>query len=37
MPLAVILAVVVLNEKYSKVNWLGLLLIVIGAFLTALN
>jgi len=31
------LAVIILNEKYSKVNWLGLLLIVIGAFLSALN
>jgi transporter family protein len=37
MPLAVILAVIILNEKYSKINWLGLLLIVIGAFLAALN
>jgi len=37
MPLAVILAVIILNEKYSKVNWLGLLLIVIGAFLAALS
>ena len=37
MPLAVVLAVVILNEKYSKLNWLGLLLIVIGAFLAALN
>jgi transporter family protein len=37
MPLAVFLAVIILNEKYSKVNWLGLLLIVIGAFLAALS
>jgi len=37
MPLAVFLAVVILNEKYSKLNWLGLGLIVIGAFLAALN
>jgi len=37
MPLAVILAVIILNEKYSKVNWLGLLLIVIGAFLAAVS
>jgi transporter family protein len=37
MPLAVFLAVVILNEKYSKINWLGLGLIVIGAFLAALN
>lgn len=37
MPLAVILAVVILNEKYSKINWLGLLLIVIGAFLASLS
>ena len=37
MPLAVVLAVLILNEKYSKLNWLGLLLIVIGAFLAALN
>ena len=37
MPLAVVLAVIILNEKYSKVNWLGLLLIVIGAFLAAVS
>jgi transporter family protein len=37
MPLAVILAVIILNEKYSKINWLGLLLIVIGAFLAAVS
>lgn len=37
MPLAVILAVVILNEKYSKLNWLGLLLIVIGAFLASVS
>ena len=37
MPLAVILAVVILNEKYSKVNWLGLLLIVIGAFFASVS
>jgi len=37
MPLAVILAVIILNEKYSKVNWLGLLLIVIGAFLASVS
>lgn len=37
MPLAVVLAVLVLNEKYSKLNWLGLFLIVIGAFLAALS
>jgi uncharacterized membrane protein len=35
--LAVILAVIILNGKYSKINWLGLLLIVIGAFLAALS
>lgn len=37
MPLAVFLAVIILNEKYSKLNWFGLGLIVIGAFLAALN
>jgi transporter family protein len=37
MPLAVVLAVIILNEKYSKINWLGLLLIVIGAFLAAVS
>jgi len=37
MPLAVILAVIILNEKYSRVNWLGLLLIVIGAFFASVS
>ena len=37
MPLAVVLAVVILNEKYSKMNWLGILLIVIGALLASLG
>lgn len=37
MPLAVILAVVILHEKYSKLNWVGLLLIVIGAFLASMS
>ena len=37
MPIAVILAVLVLNEKYSKLNWFGLALIVVGAFLASLG
>ncbi|MCX6450691.1 MAG: EamA family transporter [Actinobacteria bacterium] len=37
MPLAVLLAVVILNEKYSKLNWLGICLIVAGALLASLS
>jgi len=37
MPLAVLLAVVILHEKYSKLNWLGISLIVIGALLASLS
>ena len=37
MPLAVVLAVIILNEKYSKLNWFGLALIVVGAFLASLS
>ncbi len=36
MPIAVLLAVLILNEKYSKLNWLGIILIVAGAFLASI-
>lgn len=36
MPLAVLLAVLLLHEKFSWPNWLGVGLIVLGAALTAL-
>lgn len=35
MPLAVVLAVLVLGERPSGVNWLGIGLIVVGAYLAA--
>jgi transporter family protein len=35
MPLAVLLAVVILGEKPTPLNWLGMLLIATGAYLAA--
>src|SRR5215213_1929126 len=36
MPLAIVLAVVVLGERPTTVNWLGVALIVAGAYLAAM-
>jgi len=36
MPLAVILAVVILRERFSDVNWVGVALIVVGGYLASL-
>jgi transporter family protein len=36
MPLAILLAVLVLGERPSTVNWLGVALIVAGAYLAAM-
>ena len=35
MPLAILLAVVLLGDRPSRLNWLGIALIVAGAFLAA--
>jgi transporter family protein len=35
MPLGIILAVILLRERPSLLNWFGILLIVVGAYLTA--
>lgn len=37
MPLAVILAVLLLHEKYAWFNWVGVALIVCGAFLASMS
>jgi bacterial/archaeal transporter family protein len=37
VPLAVVLAVVVLGERPAKINWVGVGLIVVGAYLCALR
>ena len=36
MPLAVILAVILLQDRPSSVNWLGIALIALGAFFAAI-
>ena len=36
MPLAIVLAVVVLGERPTTINWLGVALIVAGAYLAAM-
>jgi len=36
MPLAIVLAVVILGERPTTVNWLGVALIVAGAYLAAI-
>jgi bacterial/archaeal transporter family protein len=36
MPLAIILAVLILDERPTTVNWLGVVLIVAGAFLASM-
>ena len=36
MPLAIVLAVIVLGERPSAINWLGILLIAAGAYLAAM-
>lgn len=35
MPFAIVLAVTILGEKYSLLNWAGVALIVVGAYLAA--
>jgi transporter family protein len=35
VPIAVVLAVVLLREKLAGINWLGVLLVVVGAYLVA--
>ena len=37
MPLTVVLAVLLLNERYSKINWIGIALIIIGAALASIG
>ncbi len=37
MPLAVVLAVILIGERPSIVNWTGILLIVVGAYLAAIT
>lgn len=36
MPLAILLAVVILGERPTAVNWIGIALIVVGAYLAAM-